>query len=219
MARYAERLARGLNLPEEEVERVRIAALLRDVGEVGVAESILNKPSPLNDEERRELERHPEIGARIVGAAQLGRVGEWILSHHERPDGGGYPRGLREHQIPLEGRILAVADAYAAMTADRPYRRPFSPKRAKAELQARAGSQFDHDVVAAFLSLNGELESDAEPEHGRAAGGGLSGAAAAAASRALGLARRAFRRGPRSSRATRGWPGSRGSPPARQAFR
>jgi diguanylate cyclase (GGDEF)-like protein len=162
VARYAERLARGLNLPEEEVERVRIAGLLRDVGEVGVAESILNKRSPLSDEERRELERHPEIGARIVGAAQLGRVGEWILSHHERPDGSGYPRGLREHQIPLEGRILAVADAYAAMTANRPYRRPFSPKRAKAELQARAGSQFDHDVVAAFLSLNGGPESSAE---------------------------------------------------------
>ena len=81
---------------------MRIAALLRDVGEVGVAESILNKPSPLNEEEWRELERHPEIGARIVGAAQLGRVGEWILSHHERLDGSGYPRGLREHQIPLE---------------------------------------------------------------------------------------------------------------------
>jgi diguanylate cyclase (GGDEF)-like protein len=162
VAGYAERLARSLSLPDEEVERVRIAALLRDVGEVGVAESILNKPAPLSEEEWRELERHPEIGARIVGAAQLGRVGEWILSHHERPDGGGYPRGLREHQIPLEARILAVADAYAAMTADRPYRQRFSPKRAKAELQARAGSQFDHDVVAAFLSLNGELESDAE---------------------------------------------------------
>lgn len=153
VARYAERLARRLNLPEEETERVRIAALLRDVGEVGVAESILSKPAPLTDEERREVERHPEIGARIVGAAQLGGVGEWILSHHERPDGGGYPRGLREHQIPLEGRILAVADAYGAMTADRPYRSPFSPKRARAELQARAGSQFDHDVVAAFLAL------------------------------------------------------------------
>ena len=162
VAAYAERLARSLSLPEEEVERVRIAALLRDVGEVGVAESILNKPAPLSAEERRELQRHPEIGARIVGAAQLGRVGEWILSHHERPDGSGYPRGLREHQIPLEGRILAVADAYAAMTADRPYRQRFSPKRAKAELQARAGGQFDHDVVEAFLSLNGELESDAE---------------------------------------------------------
>jgi two-component system cell cycle response regulator len=159
VARYAEALARSLNLPEEEVERVRIAALLRDVGEVGVAESILNKDGPLDSRERTEVERHPEIGARIVGAAQLGRVGEWILTHHERPDGQGYPRGLREHQIPLEGRIVAVADAYAAMTADRPYRRPFSPHRARAELQARAGTQFDHDVVEAFLGLDGELET------------------------------------------------------------
>jgi len=162
VARYAEALARSMNLPEEEVERVRIAALLRDVGEVGVAESILNKAGPLDARERMEVERHPEIGARIVGAAQLGRVGEWILTHHERPDGRGYPRGLREHQIPLEGRIVAVADAYAAMTADRPYRRPFSGHRAKAELQARAGTQFDHDVVEAFLRLDGELESGDE---------------------------------------------------------
>jgi diguanylate cyclase (GGDEF)-like protein len=164
VARYAEALARHLNLPEEEVERVRIAALLRDVGEVGVAESILNKPAPLDPRERLEVERHPEIGARIVGAAQLGRVGEWILTHHERPDGQGYPRGLREHQIPLEGRIVAVADAYAAMTADRPYRRPFSEHRARAELQARAGTQFDHDVVEAFLSLNGDAAAEPEAE-------------------------------------------------------
>src|SRR3954451_9848211 len=163
VARYADALARRLNLPEEEVERVRIAALLRDVGEVGVAESILNKPASLDPRERLEVERHPEIGARIVGAAQLGRVGEWILTHHERPDGQGYPRGLREHQIPLEGRIVAVADAYATMTADRPYRRPFSPHRARAELQARAGTQFDHDVVAAFLELGGELKLSGEP--------------------------------------------------------
>ncbi|HEY7151812.1 MAG TPA: diguanylate cyclase [Solirubrobacterales bacterium] len=163
VGRYAERLARELNLPEEHVERVRVAALLRDVGEVGVAESILGKAGPLTDDEREELERHPEIGARIVGAAHVGHVDEWILTHHERPDGGGYPRGLSGHQIPLEGKIVAVADAYAAMTAARPYRRPFSSKRALAELQARAGSQFDHEVVEAFLSLQGELEADAEP--------------------------------------------------------
>jgi two-component system cell cycle response regulator len=160
VARYAEALAQKLRLPDEEIERVRIAALLRDVGEVGVAESILNKAGPLDPRERLEVERHPEIGARIVGAAQLGRVGEWILTHHERPDGHGYPRGLREHQIPLEGRIVAVADAYGAMTADRPYRRPFSPHRARAELQARAGTQFDHDVVEAFLELDGDLDPD-----------------------------------------------------------
>jgi HD-GYP domain-containing protein (c-di-GMP phosphodiesterase class II) len=162
VADIAEELGRRLRLPDEEVERLRVAALLRDVGEVGVAEAILQKPGALSEEERRELERHPEVGARIVGAAQLGRVGEWILSHHERPDGQGYPRGLRKHQIPLEGRILAVADAYAAMTAARPYRRPFSDKRARAELQAMAGSQFDHEVVAAFLSMNGEVEGARE---------------------------------------------------------
>jgi diguanylate cyclase (GGDEF)-like protein len=172
VAGYAEALARSLSLPDEEVERVRIAALLRDVGEVGVAESILNKNGPLDPRERQEVERHPEIGARIVGAAQLGRVGEWILTHHERPDGQGYPRGLREHQIPLEGRIVAVADAYSAMTADRPYRRPFSPHRARAELQARAGTQFDHDVVEAFLELDGELESDSQLRTGAPAGEG-----------------------------------------------
>jgi diguanylate cyclase (GGDEF)-like protein len=164
VARCAEALARHLRLPEEDVERVRIAALLRDVGEVGVAESILSKPGPLDPRERLEVERHPEIGARIVGTAQLGRVGEWILTHHERPDGQGYPRGLREHQIPLEGRIVAVADAYAAMTAERPYRRPFSAHRARAELQARAGTQFDHDVVEAFLAM--DADSGAEPDAG-----------------------------------------------------
>ncbi len=162
VARHAERLARALGVPEENVERVRVAALLRDVGEAGVAESILGKAGPLSDDERAEVRRHPEIGARIVGAAQTGRVGEWILAHHERPDGGGYPRGLSDHQIPLEGKILAVADAYGAMTAARPYRRPFSPKRAVAELQARAGSQFDHEVVEAFLSLPGEPQVDPE---------------------------------------------------------
>jgi diguanylate cyclase (GGDEF)-like protein len=162
VAGYAERVARSLGLPEEDVERVRVAALLRDVGEVGVPESILGKPGPLTEEERRELQRHPEIGARIVGAAQVGKVDEWILAHHECPDGSGYPRGLRGHQIPLEGRILAVADAYAAMTAARPYRKPLSPKRALAELQARAGSQFDHEVVEAFLSLKSGLEADAD---------------------------------------------------------
>jgi diguanylate cyclase (GGDEF)-like protein len=162
VAWYAEAIARRLHLPEEEVERVRIAGLLRDVGEVGVAESVLNKPGPLDPRERLEVQRHPEIGARIVGAAQLGRVGEWILTHHERPDGQGYPRGLRQHQIPVEARILAVADAYAAMTAERPYRRPFSDHRARAELQARAGTQFDHDVVEAFLALDGGLQSAAD---------------------------------------------------------
>ncbi len=164
IARYAELLAERLNLPEEDVERVHAAALLRDVGEVGVSVAILGKPGPLTDDERFELRRHPEIGVQIVGAARLGRMVEWIRTHHERPDGSGYPRGLRDHQIPLEGKIIAVADAYGAMTANRPYRERFSPKRALSELQARSGSQFDHDVVEAFLSLQRDPDADLESE-------------------------------------------------------
>ena len=166
VAHYAELLARRLNLPEEDVERVHAAALLRDVGEVGVSVAILGKPGPLTDDERSELRRHPEIGVQIVGATRLGRMVEWILTHHERPDGGGYPRGLRDHQIPLEGKILAVADAYGAMTAKRRYREPFSPKRALSELQARAGGQFDHNVVEAFLSASGRPRGRPRPRAG-----------------------------------------------------
>lgn len=130
---------------------MRIAALLRDVGEVGVAESILSKPGPLDPRERHEVERHPEIGARIVGTAQLGRVGEWILTHHERPDGQGYPLGRPGDEVPLEARILAVADAYEAMTSERSYRPALAPDDAAAELRRGSGQQFDGRVVEALL--------------------------------------------------------------------
>jgi diguanylate cyclase (GGDEF)-like protein len=159
VARIAERLAEAGGLPGEDVARLRIAALLRDVGEVGVAESILNRPGPLGEDEWRELRQHPEVGARIVGAAQLGDVAEWIHAHHERPDGTGYPRGLHGHQIPLQARVLAVADAYAAMTSLRPHRPALSPRRARAELQAGAGTQFDHEVVERLLEIAGEVDA------------------------------------------------------------
>jgi diguanylate cyclase (GGDEF)-like protein len=158
VAGYAEALAQRLRMPEDVIERVRLAALLRDVGEVGVPESILAKGGALDLEEWRDLRSHPEIGARIVGTAQLGRVSECILAHHERPDGKGYPRGLHDQAIPIEAKILAVVDAYAAMTVDRPYRARLTDKRARAELQAGAGTQFDHDVVETFLELQGGAE-------------------------------------------------------------
>lgn len=153
VALYAQALARRTGMSETEVEYVRLAALLRDVGEVGVAEEVLSKSTPLSAEEWDWLRQHPEIGARIVGAAQLGPVGEWILCHHERPDGGGYPRGLSGDQIPIEARILSIADAYSAMTVDRPYRSGLAPARAASELAANAGAQFDQELVEAFLSL------------------------------------------------------------------
>jgi HD-GYP domain-containing protein (c-di-GMP phosphodiesterase class II) len=97
------------------------------------------------------MHTHPEIGARLLSRPEFGDLREWVLSHHERPDGLGYPRGLREDQIPLEARILAVADAYEAMTADRCYRPALGEAAARAELEGGAGTQFDATVVGALL--------------------------------------------------------------------
>jgi HD-GYP domain-containing protein (c-di-GMP phosphodiesterase class II) len=99
------------------------------------------------------MRRHPELGARILEHANLHDIAGWVLAHHERVDGAGYPRRLAGAQIPPEARILAVADAYEAMTADRPYRRALGHAEARAELERCVGSQFDADVVAAFLGV------------------------------------------------------------------
>ncbi|MGH2978930.1 MAG: HD-GYP domain-containing protein [Solirubrobacterales bacterium] len=151
VARYAELTARELELPEEVVEDVRLAGLLHDVGKSGVAEAIVSKPAALTDGEWLEMRYHPELGAGLLNDAGLDDVREWILCHHERPDGAGYPRGLRGDEIPLEARILAVADSYEAMTNDRAYRRSIGRWRAREELRRNAGTQFDEAVVEAFL--------------------------------------------------------------------
>jgi diguanylate cyclase (GGDEF)-like protein/putative nucleotidyltransferase with HDIG domain len=148
---YAERVARELGLPPERVERIRVAGVLHDIGKLGVADAILQKPGRLTDAEWAEIRRHPELGARILDHANLRDIATWVRGHHERIDGTGYPDALAGDAIPLESRILAVADAYEAMVADRPYRRGMEPGRARAELERCAGTQFDHDIVAAFL--------------------------------------------------------------------
>ena len=151
VARYCELTARELRLPEEIVEDVRLAGLLHDVGKSGVSDEVVSKPSALTEEEWVEMRYHPEIGASLLNDAGLDDVREWILCHHERPDGTGYPRGLRGGEIPLGARILAVADAYEAMTNDRAYRRSIGRWRAREELRRGAGTQFDEVVVEAFL--------------------------------------------------------------------
>ena len=151
VARYAELTARELRLPEELVEDVRLAGLLHDVGKSGVSDAVVSKPAALTEEEWVEMRYHPEIGAALLNDAGLEDVRQWILCHHERPDGTGYPRGLRGGEIPLGARILAVADAYEAMTNDRPYRRSIGRWRAREELRRGAGTQFDEVVVEAFL--------------------------------------------------------------------
>jgi putative nucleotidyltransferase with HDIG domain len=151
VARYAELTARELDLPEEVVQDLRLAGLLHDVGKSGVADAIVSKPAELTDDEWMAMRYHPEIGAALLNDAGLDEIREWILCHHERPDGQGYPRGLRGDDIPLEARILAVADSYEAMTNDRVYRRAIGRWRARDELRRNAGTQFDAAVVEAFL--------------------------------------------------------------------
>jgi HD-GYP domain-containing protein (c-di-GMP phosphodiesterase class II) len=129
------------------------AGVLHDLGKLAVPDAILHKPDRLTDAEWAEIRRHPEVGARILENAGLHRIAGWVRAHHERVDGGGYPNGLNADQIPLEARILAVADAYEAMVADRPYRAGMEPEEAGAELLRCAGTQFDEAVVDAFLRV------------------------------------------------------------------
>jgi diguanylate cyclase (GGDEF)-like protein len=159
VGRYAEMMARELGLPEQRVSRVRLAGMLHDVGKVGVPDVILRKPAKLTDEELEVVRRHPGLGAQILEHASLADVRAWVGAHHERPDGRGYPLGLSDAQLPLEARILAVADAYEAMTSDRYYRASIGPVAARAELERCAGTQFDPRVVDALLAV---LERESE---------------------------------------------------------
>jgi diguanylate cyclase (GGDEF)-like protein/putative nucleotidyltransferase with HDIG domain len=162
VGRYAGAIARELGLPSDIVERVRFGGIVHDVGKIGIPDAVLRKPGWLTDEDWQEMRRHPEIGARILRGANLDDIGEWVLAHHERPDGQGYPNGLAGSDIPLEARILAVADAYEAMTSDRVYRPALTAESAREELMRCSGSQFDSRVVDAFLGFLSREESVAE---------------------------------------------------------
>ena len=151
VGRYARITAVELGLGPERVERVRVAGMLHDVGKIGVSDPVLVKTGPLGEDDWRELRTHPEIGAQLLSRPELADLRSWVLAHHERPDGTGYPSGLSGDEIPLEARILAVADAYEAMTRGRVYRGALGREAAREELRAGSGSQFDRTVVDAFL--------------------------------------------------------------------
>jgi diguanylate cyclase (GGDEF)-like protein/putative nucleotidyltransferase with HDIG domain len=158
VAQLAVRIASRLGLDREQVELTRLAASLHDLGKLALPEELLRKPGPLTDPERLILERHPQIGFRMLDSLGIDPVADWVLHHHERWDGGGYPDRLAGEEIPLGARIIFVADAYDAMTSNRLYRPRRSPEAALAELLACAGTQFDPTVVAAF-----EAELGLEP--------------------------------------------------------
>ena len=164
VGRLCETMARELGFDEDRVERLRLAGILHDIGKIGVPDSILCKPGQLNDEEMEQMRRHPELGARMLSSSELDDVREWILAHHERPDGTGYPKGLTTGEIPIEASILAVGDAYEAMTSDRVYRRSIGEEAAREELRRHAGTQFDPRVVDALIaSLDGYGDSVVAP--------------------------------------------------------
>jgi diguanylate cyclase (GGDEF)-like protein/putative nucleotidyltransferase with HDIG domain len=153
VADHAESLARALGMSPEAADRVRLAGLLHDIGKVGIADAILHKPEALSDDEWAAMRTQPEIAAQILRNSDLPDLAGWVLCMHERLDGMGYPRGVGEKDIPLEARILAVADAYEAMTRDRPYREALDAAAAREELRRHAGTQFDPAVILAFEGL------------------------------------------------------------------
>lgn len=160
-------IAEALGEDSSFVDAIGTAALLHDLGKIGIPDTILLKGGPLTDEERNVMREHTTIGAAILNECTepvMRMARQVALTHHEWWNGGGYPRGLVRGEIPLEGRIVAVADAFDAMTSNRPYRRAIPTEAALLELERSAGTQFDPDVVDAFRKVLPHLLNSSEPE-------------------------------------------------------
>jgi diguanylate cyclase (GGDEF)-like protein len=160
VARYAEAIGKRLDIEPDERRLLSVASLLHDVGTVAVSERVLLKPGPLNAQEREVVQLHPRIGAQVVSQVPALRpVASTILHHHERYDGTGYPSGLKGEDIPAPARLIAVADAFSAMTHERPHRAAHSVTEACAVLERGAGSQFDPEMVRLLVE---EVRGDPE---------------------------------------------------------
>jgi len=153
LADLTKELGNILGLCEKEMDELQLLSMLHDIGKIGIEDSILTKSSSLNEDEWREMKKHPEIGYRIVMAApELKHIAEYILCHHERWDGKGYPQGLSGEEIPILSRIISVVDSYDAMTHDRVYSKAVSIEKAKEEILNNAGTQFDPQIAKLFVN-------------------------------------------------------------------
>jgi putative nucleotidyltransferase with HDIG domain len=153
VAAYSVALGQALGLDRERVVRLRRAALLHDIGKVAIPRVLLEKPSELTEAEFEHMKLHAPIGASMLAHAGLREESEWVRHHHERFDGGGYPDGVAGQDIPLEARIIFVADSFEAMTSDRPYRGGMSVEDAVAELRRCKGGQFEPEIVETLARL------------------------------------------------------------------
>ncbi|WP_427339927.1 HD-GYP domain-containing protein [Caloranaerobacter sp. DY30410] len=154
VGKYAVKLAKALDLSDRRIENIKNAAILHDIGKIGIDDQILKKPGKLTDEEYEKIKKHPSIGAEILkGVNFLKEVSDIVRHHHERYDGKGYPDGLKENEIPAEAAILAIADVYDAMTSDRPYRKALSKEVALSEIEKNAGTQFNPEFAKMFVKI------------------------------------------------------------------
>ncbi|RKX69965.1 hypothetical protein DRP53_06485 [candidate division WOR-3 bacterium] len=154
VAKAAVQLATAVGLQESEVAEIRIAALLHDLGKLGIPEEILNKDGPLTEMEMAEVRKHPQLGVEIMERFLTPLMREAILYHHERWDGSGYPEGLKGESIPLPARIIAIADVYHAMQSDRPWRKKIPKSKVLKFIEKGSGILFDPELVKVFLELN-----------------------------------------------------------------
>lgn len=154
VSEISEEIAIKLKLSNEEIKKIRIAGLMHDIGKIGIPDNILNKVGKLNNDEWSDIKRHSEVGYRILSSVnEFSEVAEYVLEHHERWDGKGYPKSLKEKEISLQARIIAVADAYDAMTSDRTYRNSLSEEDAVIEIKKNSGYQFDPVITKVFIEM------------------------------------------------------------------
>ncbi|WP_270566133.1 HD domain-containing phosphohydrolase [Clostridium beijerinckii] len=152
VAELCELMGKNIGLPKRKIQELKNAGLLHDIGKIAIEENILNKPGRLTEDEYNEIKRHPEIGYRILSTVnEMSEIAKYVLSHHEMWNGEGYPKGIKDIDIPFESRIISIVDAYDAMTSERPYRKALSEEFAIEELKRNSGIQFDPELVNLFI--------------------------------------------------------------------